>query len=297
MAYRRLLPRERGIYSYAELWAEDDHLLSVKSTRINVEYQRFPLRGVQAISITTLPHWTWPQIAWLLSSGAVLIATALVPISVLRMFLAAFTVWPFVLAVRELMRGPRCRTFIHTVTGSHALPAVSRQNRVPEFLDLVTPMIEGVQGRAESLRVAERPLVHPEEAAREALAKDRGLRLFALGALSALGLCFVGTAWWANSVTYKEGVLLLGAGAIVATITVLITVWRRATPLMRRDRVYVLTAAALAFSLAEIVAALAGAAMSMAGFGFRLPFDSDWLSAAWRLPLAAAALALELRRK
>ena len=54
MAYRRILPRERGWFSYAELWAEDDHLLSVLSRRISSSYQRFPLNEIQGITVTAL---------------------------------------------------------------------------------------------------------------------------------------------------------------------------------------------------------------------------------------------------
>ena len=127
MAYRRLIPRERSILTWAELWAEDDHLLSVRSHRLSSQYQRFPLSEIQAVSVTELPHWTISQIGWLASSTLLLGVSVLAPtLTALRVFFGIFTVWPFLFALQEVLRGPRCRTTIHTVTGAHVLAAVGR---------------------------------------------------------------------------------------------------------------------------------------------------------------------------
>lgn len=296
-SYRRIIRRERGIFSYAELWTGGDHLLSAASNRMSVTYQRFPLAEIQAISITTLPHWTWPQIATLAATG--LLFTAAVfsqSITWVAVLLGAFTIWPFLLAIREVARGPRCRTLFHTATGAHPLPAVSRRNRVEEFLAVVTPLVEGVQGRVDRLEVTERSVAHPEETAIEQLAYNRGLRLFSFGALLVEGL-FYTIRWFWPALSRKPEVTMLSIGAFFSVFAIMLTLWRRGTPLMHRDRVYLLVAVALGLEMAEATFGVVWGILSSARSTFDIGRNAALAGAVWRIPLAAVALAVELRRK
>ena len=292
MAYRRLLPRERGIFTYAELWAEDDHLLSVKSYRLTSAYQRFPLSEIQGLSITALPHWTVWQIAWLTTATLAFSVGVLAPaLPGLKIFFGLVTIWPLLLAVREVLLGPRCRAAIHTATGVHAVPAVARAGRGQTFLDTVTPLIEGVQGRAERLEVTARPLTHPEDAARLQLAEHRPLRLITFGLLIVEALYGLATWRWPK-LESQQGSFFLTFGLAITTIALLLVVWRNATPVLRRERAYLLSGVALGLILAEFVAFVIAWCVTL-----QAPQWISLIGAAWRLPLALAGIALELRRK
>ena len=294
MAYRRILPRERGMFSYAELWAEDDHLLSVLSRRISSSYQRFPLNEIQGITVTALPHWTVPQIAWLASTGLLFALSAVAPaLTLFKVALGALTVWPFLIALREVLRGPRCRAMLHTATGGHALPAVARRSRGQLLLDTVTPLIESVQGRTERLEVTPRAFVHPEEDARVQLEQHRALRLVTFGLLlveAAVALLF----WWRPKLGDRPESLLLGLGLTFTVFALLLVIWKNARPVLRKDRAYLLCGAALGLLIGEFV-------LSMIWIAAQQKITSghwtELLSPAWHIPLALTGLALELRRK
>ena len=146
MSYRRLLPRERSLFRFAELWAGDDHLLSVRSYRLSEQYQRFPFSAIQSIAVTELPHWTARQIAALGVSGALFLASVALPSwTVFRVSLGLLTAGPLALALREVLRGPRCKTTIRTAAGEQQIPAVARMSRAPEFLAQVSELVERAQ--------------------------------------------------------------------------------------------------------------------------------------------------------
>jgi hypothetical protein len=138
---------------------------------------------------------------------------------------------------------------------------------------------------------------HPEETAREQLSSNRGLRLFAFGGLLIEGIFSAVEIRWPQFGQRTE-VMLLELGLYLSVVAVLLTVWRRSTPLLRRDRVYLLAGSAIALALGELALVMVYALT--AAFRTGLPPIESWaaiMSAGWRIPLAMAALILELRRK
>jgi len=157
--------------------------------------------------------------------------------------------------------------------------------------------VEGVQGRAERLSVTERSAAHPEEVAREQLGQNRGLRLFAWGALL-FEAAFYLVEWWRPALAEKTEMMLVGLGLFASVVIVLVTVWKRSSPVLQRDRVYLLVGAALGLAFLELALGLAFGIVS----AFR-PGVASWTawaplaSALWRLALGGAALVLEMRRR
>lgn len=295
MAYRRILPRERAIFTYSELWAEEDHLLSVRSHRLSSSYQRFPLSEIHGISVTALPHWSVPQIGWLAGTGLLFTVSTLAPsLLPVRIALGLLTIWPLLFALREVLRGPRCRATIHTATGAHPLPAVARMSTSQLFLDTVMPLIEGAQGRLERVEMPAKPFVHPEEDARIQLGQHWALRLMTFGLLlveAAMSLAF----WLRPRLIDQLTVGLLALGLSVTVIVMLLVVWKNARPVLRKDRAYLLCGTALGLILSEYVLYLSWMAARQTA-----PIPGHWtelIGPAWRIPLALAGLALELRRK
>jgi hypothetical protein len=158
-------------------------------------------------------------------------------------------------------------------------------------------LIEGVQGRAERLEVTERPVEHPEETARGVITRDKGLRLFLFGALLAEGI-FSAVMWALPKVADKLEVAFLSLGIYVSVLAVALAVWNRSTPVLRRDRVYVLVGLGLGIALVELIGGIMW--LTLAGMGGRETQMDRWMNlagAVWRIPLALVALAIDLRRK
>ena len=151
--YRRLPGRGRkrgGFFavtrSQASLWAGKDHLLYLFSTGYTEEYKRFYYRDIQAI----VTRKTGRGAAWNLFSALFLFFFALLAFTrtttapaVVFWVLAGLAL--LILTV-NLLRGPTCICHLLTAVSREELPSLSRERIAKKTIDLLKPLIEGVQG-------------------------------------------------------------------------------------------------------------------------------------------------------
>lgn len=293
---RRLLPRERSLWSFAELWADEHQFIAVHSRRAQEFYQRFRFEDVQAIAVTELPHWTIWQMLWVVGGLMVLAAPwrwwALGgPWG--QALLACFTVWPLVFAIRELARGPRCRVVFHTAGGAQTIRAVARLPRLPEFLGVVTPLIEQAQGRLESLEVPASATADPVERVARLDRELTDIRI-ATHAVLLLGAFVRGaTAMWPKQMAGVFGLsIMVGVGEWIMAAAL----WRATSPLLRSTPAGFVTLAMLACLFLETGIALAVMwARFPAGGDLKQPVMTVF-EVTWRCAVAIAGLWLASRR-
>lgn len=144
--YTKLTPTKRHLFGYSRLWLAPDHILLLTSTQFAEEYKRFALTEIQAIVVTESPSWIIPQVI----------------VGMLGLALLAFWFdrnlgwgrWPLAIvgailllwAIIDSARGPRCRCTLRTRVTKQVLDPVSRMKIARNFLGIVRPMIEAVQG-------------------------------------------------------------------------------------------------------------------------------------------------------
>lgn len=143
---RLLLPRERGLLRYSELWQEGDELLYVHSSRFSDRYARYRLRDIQALVLTEFPLWNAWRAAWLGVSVFLTLAIALGAPGAWKLWAAGPTVLTF-WAVVHLARGPRCRLVLHTAVSTVTLEAVRTMRQARLVLPELRRLVESAQGR------------------------------------------------------------------------------------------------------------------------------------------------------
>jgi hypothetical protein len=128
------------------LWIAPDHILLLRSTRFREHYWRFALADIQAVVITELPSRMPFQVA-LAAAGVVWILLAKLVDSAFAQGFFVVTGWIITaLAIADILRGPRCRCFLHTAVSREPLTPVGRIRVARKFLAQLQPAIEAVQG-------------------------------------------------------------------------------------------------------------------------------------------------------
>lgn len=156
--YERVTPRERRGFGFAEVWVNSDHLLHIRSSRFAEDYQRFRWKDIQTISVTELPHGTGAQWAAILISGLLMLAGWLIPNAWgWRIFWGIWGTIAFPIALSNLLRGPKCRCYIHTAAGTELLSGVARVRRAEVFLRTVRERIRAVQGELGAVQGWDQP--------------------------------------------------------------------------------------------------------------------------------------------
>lgn len=146
MTKRLLLPRERGLLRYAELWQDGDALLSVHSTRFSDRYARYRLQDIQALVLTEFPLWNVWRAWWLGISAFLTLLLLLAPPGAWKLFAVfpgVFLLW----ALFYLARGPRCRLVLHTAVSTVSLESVRTMAQARQVMPELRRLIEGAQGR------------------------------------------------------------------------------------------------------------------------------------------------------
>lgn len=139
VAYRRLPGKRRTLAEVATLYLGPDHILMVRSTRINEDYQRFYFQDVQSILVrkTAMFHFVW---------AAILVVLAMLAASVTRDIR-----WPLgILAsggVFLWVRGPSCEVRLHTGVTAERLRSLHRLKTAERVIPILREQIESVQGR------------------------------------------------------------------------------------------------------------------------------------------------------
>jgi hypothetical protein len=144
--YRKLPGRRRGFIFSASLWTGADHLLSVKSTRIQEQYKRFYFRDIQAIVVTRSPRWVISTPVF--GVGALLLIAILIMRTLLPMLtgwlwlmLAALTAaWIYVSAAQS------CTCRLYTAVSREELPSIYRMWTARKALGELEQNIAKVQG-------------------------------------------------------------------------------------------------------------------------------------------------------
>lgn len=224
---RLLLPRERGILRYAELWQEGDELLSVHSSRFSDRYARYRLRDIQALVLTEFPLWNAWRASWLGLSVFFTLAIGLGAPGRWKLW-AVLPGLVLLWAVLHLARGPRCRLVLHTAVSTVTLEAVRTMRQAQAVLPELRRLTEGVQGRLapDGLTVTAMPPA-PEPAT--ATANTPLLLHLFFGVLVVHALALAGF-YFGNKMSDGLGlsVTLLLAEALMATMVALR--WRQAGP-------------------------------------------------------------------
>lgn len=144
--YTKLTPRHRTLGGYTQLWLAADHLLLLSNTRFSEEHKRFAFADIQSIVVTQRPSQLVLQIVMILAALAWMSLWFAVNSTFARWAIelsgALALLWPIV----DIARGPRCRCFLRTRVSGEPLAPVSRVKTADNFLALIRPVIESVQG-------------------------------------------------------------------------------------------------------------------------------------------------------
>lgn len=149
VTYSPLPGRGFGPFRRDRLWLSDDHLLSIRSSRIVDIYERFYFTDIQGLyfrerrgeHILTLSVLLIPCVLFL--ALAIMFHWAwLIPLAPLAAWTAAYAL---------LGRQAECK--IHTLLGSHAVPAIGRRAAYDHLLERVVPLVEAAQGKLDPSRL------------------------------------------------------------------------------------------------------------------------------------------------
>lgn len=145
MSRRLLLPRERGLFRYAELWEDGGELLYVNSSRFSDRYSRFLIADIQALVVTAFPLWNPLRTASLgLSFFFTLLNLILAP--------GRWAWWAIVpgiwlaYAVFDVARGSRCRLVLHTAVSTVTIEAVRTMRQADQVIPVLRALITSIQG-------------------------------------------------------------------------------------------------------------------------------------------------------
>ena len=145
MNRRLLLPRESGIFRYAELWQEGSDLLYVNSSRFSDRYSRFQIADIQALVLTEFPVWNPLRTASLgLSFFFTLLILILAP-GRWAWWAIVPGIW-LVFALLDVARGSRCRLVLHTAVSTVTIEAVRTMKQANQVLPVLRALITAVQG-------------------------------------------------------------------------------------------------------------------------------------------------------
>jgi len=144
--YRRLTGRARTFSGYSQLWIAPDHLLMLRSTRFTEFYQRFALADIQAVIVTELPARFPLQAALGAAALLWLLSFTLVASRFAKGFFIITGAIGLAMVILDVVRGPRCRCYLHTAVSRELLTPVARLRTARAFLAKLQPAIEAVQG-------------------------------------------------------------------------------------------------------------------------------------------------------
>lgn len=190
-----MVPRESGLFQFAELWLEGDSLLYIHSSRVSERYTRYRLDDIQALVLTELPLWNLWRALWL---GISFFATSLLLIASPRLW-KLWAVVPgiaFVWAISHVLRGTRCRLVLHTAVSSVVIEAVRTMSAAKTAMPILQSLVESRQGVLEADRLTvspppARPVIVPE-------AKNSPLLLYTLYGIVIAHVILLGTLYYAG---------------------------------------------------------------------------------------------------
>jgi hypothetical protein len=144
--YTKLTPRNRTLGGYTQLWLAPDHLLLLTNTRFSEEYKRFAFTDIQSIVITQRPSQLVLQIVMIVAALAWMSLWFAVDSKFAKGAIEITGAIALLIPIVDIAKGPRCRCFLRTRVSGELLPPVSRVKTADNFLALLRPVIESVQG-------------------------------------------------------------------------------------------------------------------------------------------------------
>lgn len=172
--YRRLPGRSRRLFTLADaqrqqLWLGPEHMLNVRIAWATESHRRFPFQDIQAITVTgtdrgrNLNYVLGIVTAILGGTAAYLLvgfpgSTAAGTLSVMSGLAAAFCAVYFLVNVAL---GKTCVCRLYTAVQTEQLKSLGRIRAARRFLNIVTPLIEAVQGPVTEEMLQNRELESP----------------------------------------------------------------------------------------------------------------------------------------
>ncbi|WP_404423802.1 hypothetical protein [Nibricoccus sp. IMCC34717] len=152
--YLRVCKAPSSLFLRTSLWRNDDHLLQVRSSGFNEQYQRFALADIRAFLIAPSSRRLWVNviIAALTLLFASLPAMTGLPFEGGLFFYLVATLC-FALFLRNTLRGPTCRAFVITRVQTEEIGALVRVRKAREVIESLRPLIEAAQA-GQSAQVA-----------------------------------------------------------------------------------------------------------------------------------------------
>ncbi|MBM3753918.1 MAG: hypothetical protein FJW38_08060 [Acidobacteria bacterium] len=145
MNRRLLLPRESGLFRYAELWLDGAEILYVNSSRFSERYSRFQIADIQALVVTEFALWNPLRSASLgLSFFFTLLLLILAP-GAWAWWAVVPGIW-LVFALFDVARGPRCRLVLHTAVSTVTIEAARTMKQANQAVPVLRALITSVQG-------------------------------------------------------------------------------------------------------------------------------------------------------
>ncbi|HTB14210.1 MAG TPA: hypothetical protein VK752_21710 [Bryobacteraceae bacterium] len=144
--YTKLTPTKRGVFGYSRLWLAPDHILLLISSQLAEDYKRFSFSDIQSIVVTELPSRLVPQVIMILAALAWMSLWFAVDIAFFKWMFAVTGAAALLWSIRDIARGQRCRCYLHTRVSKELLAPVARVKIARQFLAVVRPRIEAVQG-------------------------------------------------------------------------------------------------------------------------------------------------------
>ncbi len=137
--------RHRTFTGYSQVWLAQDHVLVLRSQRLQEKYRRFLFADIQAIVITEGPDSSIPRA--LFGVGVLILVAWAASATTFagRAFLGILGLFAAGMLVRDVMRGPRCRCVLQTAINREKIDALSRTHGARSFLELVSPLIQRSQ--------------------------------------------------------------------------------------------------------------------------------------------------------
>ncbi len=130
----------------ASMWTGEDHLLCLYSTGLSEDYKRFYYRDIQAITTQQTPQYIIQSVLLVLLTLVLAypsIVLSGIPATIFMIMSGLFMAFLIV----HLLRGPTCSCYLYTAVSKEELPSLNRLKNAVTALDIITSLIEDVQGR------------------------------------------------------------------------------------------------------------------------------------------------------
>ncbi len=130
----------------ASIWTGEDHLLCLYSTGLSEDYRRFYYRDIQAITTQQTSQYKIEIVILVLLSMVLAYPSIIlsgIPATIFMIITGLFMAFLIV----HVLRGPTCTCYLYTAVSKEELPSLNRLKNAVTSLDIITPLIEEVQGR------------------------------------------------------------------------------------------------------------------------------------------------------